>query len=94
MNASLFLGRRSAVFLLCALFAASFTAGLLLANNQWSCLHWEDEDSTLHYKISVPFTGVPSEDAKITAWSTLLGDEIQDWGNGTCINFVEALLSG
>ena len=82
MNSSLFLGRRSAVFLLCVLFAASFTAGLLVASNQWSCFHWEV--STLSYTISVP----PGGDATQTAaWSTVLADEIEDWDTGTCITF-------
>ena len=77
MKSSLFLGRRSAVFLLCVLFAASFTAGLLVAGNQWSCFHWEK--STLSYTTSVPGDGDSD-------WFNVLDTEIPDWGS-TCINF-------
>ena len=87
MNSSLFLGRRSAVFLLCALFAASFTAGLLVASNQWPCVHWET--STLTYSTIVPHSGFDSEPdlAREAEWLTVLGDEIEDWDTGTCITF-------
>ena len=84
MNSSLFLGRRPAVFLLCVLFAASFTAGLLLAGNQWSFWHWGAK--LLTYDVEV--LGGP--ESPPGHWSGLMRGEFADWNaSGDCLVLTE-----
>lgn len=50
------------------------TAGLVMANNQWSCWHWEKSS------ISV-------NTAAGGYWGTIISDEFNDYDVGTCVSF-------
>jgi hypothetical protein len=50
------------------------TASLVLANNQWSCWHWEKNTISVNTAVG-------------GYWGSIISSEFNDWESGTCVNF-------
>jgi Proprotein convertase P-domain len=69
--------RHRQLLLLSSTFVVAFvatTASIVYAAHQWSCWHWD------HGNIAIT-------NAASGYWNTIIGDEINDWNVGTCLNF-------